>query len=80
MLEIDEETKYKAGREAIVDGEAIDIGDNIVVPCESEDGKQLWLMLYDKPKHVVIDTFTNALKNTYFEGDKLIQRCYYDLL
>jgi len=36
------------------------IGDNIVVPCESENGKQCWLMLCDKPKHVVIETFIDA--------------------
>ncbi len=32
------------------------IGDNIVVPCESENGDQFWLILCDKLKHVVIET------------------------
>ncbi len=36
------------------------IGDNIVVPCESENGEQFWLMLCDKPKHFVIETFIDA--------------------
>jgi hypothetical protein len=40
--------------------------------CEGENGKQLWLMFCDKPKHVVIETFIDAYKNTYYEGDKLI--------
>jgi hypothetical protein len=42
------------------------------VPCEGENGKQLWLMLCDKPNHVVIESFIDAYKNTYYEGDKLI--------
>ncbi len=37
-------------------------------------------MLCDKPKHVVIETFIDAYKNTYYEGDELIQGRYYDLL
>jgi hypothetical protein len=78
MLEFDEETKYGARGKAIVDGVAI--GDNIVVPCESENGEQLWLMFCDKPKLVVIETFIDAYKNTYYEGDELIWGCYYDLL
>ncbi len=48
--------------------------------CEGENGKQLWLMFCDKPKHVVIETFIDAYKNTYYEGDKLIWGHYYDLL
>ncbi len=37
-------------------------------------------MLCDKPKHVVTETFIDAYKNTYYEGDELIQGCYYNLL
>jgi hypothetical protein len=38
MLEIDEEIEYGARGEVIADW--VVIGDNIVVPCESENGKQ----------------------------------------
>jgi hypothetical protein len=50
------------------------------VPWENENGKQFWLMLCDKPKHVIIETFIDSYKNTYYEGDELIQGRYYDLL
>jgi len=50
------------------------------VPCESENGKQFMFMLCDKPKHVVTEAFIDAYKNTYYEGDELIQGCYYNLL
>ncbi len=47
---------------------------------ESNNGKQFWLLLYEKTKHVVTKTFTNAYTNTYYEGDEVIRECYYDLL
>jgi hypothetical protein len=78
MLKFYEEMEYGARGEAIVNGVAI--GDNIVVPCENENGEQLCLILCDKPKHVVIETFIDAYKNTYYEGDELIWGRYYDLL
>ncbi len=37
-------------------------------------------MLCDKPKHVVIEIFIDAYKNTYYERNKLIQGRYYNLL
>jgi hypothetical protein len=37
MLEMEEEIEYGLGREDIVNG--INVGDNIVVPCESENGE-----------------------------------------
>jgi hypothetical protein len=65
-------------------GEAIankvPIGDNIVVPCESTNGKQFWLLLWDKPKHIVTKTFIDAYKNRYYEGDSMIPRWYYELI
>jgi hypothetical protein len=67
MLGIEEETKYGYDGETMVDGVAI--GDNIVMSCESSNGEQFWLLLCDKPMHVVTNTFTNTLKNTYYEGD-----------
>jgi hypothetical protein len=78
MLEMEEETKYGQGGEAIVDG--VTIGNNIAVPYESKNGKQFWLFLCDKPKHMVIETFIDAYINTYYEGDSAIQRWYYELI
>jgi hypothetical protein len=60
MLEMEEETKYGPKGEAIADG--VTIGDNIVVPCQSRNGEHFWLLLCDKPKHMVIETFTDASK------------------
>jgi len=74
---MEEETEYGDGGKAIADN--VSIGDNIVVPCESDNGEGFWLLLCDKPKHVVKDTFTDAYKNTYYEGDEVIGGCYYDL-
>jgi hypothetical protein len=70
MLGIEEETKYGSSGEAIANG--VVVGDNIVMPCESSNGEQFWLMLCDKPIHVVTNTFTNIYKNTYHEGDWVI--------
>ncbi len=78
MLEMKEETKYGPRGDAIVDG--VIIGDNIIMPCESNNGEQFWLLLCDKLKHMVIETFTDAYKNTYYEGDSVIQRWYYELI
>jgi len=58
MLEMEEKTKYGPSGEAIVDGVAI--GDNITLPCENTNGKQFWLLLCDKPKHIMMESFTNA--------------------
>jgi hypothetical protein len=38
MQDMEEETKYGVGGKAIANG--IIIGDNIIVPCESNNGKQ----------------------------------------
>jgi hypothetical protein len=50
------------------------------VPCESRNGEQFWLLLCDKPKHMVRETFIDAYKNTYYEGDSVIQGWYYELI
>jgi hypothetical protein len=73
-----EENVYGYGEEAIVD--KVDVGHNIVVPCESEIGKELWLILCDKAKHNVTETFTDQYNNTYYEGDEVICGCWYDIL
>jgi hypothetical protein len=65
MLEMEEETKYGPSGKAIIDGVAI--GDNITLPCESTNGKKIWLLLCNKPKHIMMETFTNAYRNTYYE-------------
>jgi hypothetical protein len=48
------------------------VGDNLVVPCESDNGELFWLLFCDKPNHAVKDTFIDAYKYTYYEGDELI--------
>ncbi len=58
----------------------VTIGDNIVMLCKSKSGEQFWLLLYDKPKHMVIETFVDAYKNTYYEGDSVIQGQHYELI
>ncbi len=50
----------------------VSIGDNLVVPCENDNGKVFWLLLCEKPKHSMKDTFIDAYKNTYYEGDEVI--------
>jgi hypothetical protein len=44
MLILDDETLYGSGGEAIVDEV---VGNNIVVPCESGNGEQFWLLFCD---------------------------------
>jgi hypothetical protein len=44
MLEIKEDTQYGLVREVIID--AIEVGDNIVVPCKSGIGKQFWFFFF----------------------------------
>jgi hypothetical protein len=78
MLEMEEETRYGPRGDAIVDG--VIIRDNIAMLCESSNGKKNWLVLCDKPKHMMIETFTNAYKNAYYEGNSVIQRWYYELI
>jgi hypothetical protein len=65
MLEMEEETKYGPCGKVIAD--VVAIGDNITLPCENTNGEQFWLLLCDKPKHIVMETFTNAYKNTYHD-------------
>jgi hypothetical protein len=77
-LGLEEEIEYRVGGEAIFD--KVSVGDNLVVPCESDNGKVFWLLLCDKPKHIVKDTFTDAYKNTYYKGDEVIWGRSYDLL
>jgi hypothetical protein len=71
--DMEERIEYGARGKAIAND--IVIGENIVVPCESNNGKQLWLLLYDKPKHVVTKTFIDAYQNTYNERDEVICGC-----
>jgi hypothetical protein len=40
------------------------IGDNMAIPCESNNGEALWLILFEKPKHVVRNTFKDSYGNT----------------
>jgi hypothetical protein len=75
---MEEEIEYGVGGEAIANN--VFIGDNIVVPCENDNGEAFWLLFCDKPKHVVKDTFTDAYKNTYNEGYEVIYECYCNLL
>jgi hypothetical protein len=77
QLGLEKEIEYGVGGEAI--SNRVFVGDNLV-PCESDNGKVFWLFLCDKPKHIVKDTFTNAYKNTYYEGDEAIWGRWYDLL
>jgi hypothetical protein len=78
MQNVGNETQYGVGGEAIAD--LVIIGDNMAVPCESNNGETFWLLLCDKPKHVVRHTFKDSYGNTYYEGDEVIRRRYYDLL
>jgi hypothetical protein len=70
MQNVGNETQYGVGGEAIVD--LVTIGDNMAVPCESNNGKTFGLLLCDKPKHVVKHTFKDSYGNTYYEGDEVI--------
>ncbi len=70
QLEMEEETKYGVKGQAIANN--VFVSDNFIVPCENGNGEAFWLLLCDKPKHVVKDTFTNAYKNTYYQGDEVI--------
>jgi hypothetical protein len=78
MLRLEDETLYGFGGEAIID--EVDVGDNIVVPYKSGNGKQFWLLFCDKAKHIMTKTFTDTYKNTYYEGDEVVCWCWYDLL
>jgi hypothetical protein len=62
MQNVEDETQYGVGGEAIAN--LVAIGDNMAIPCESNNGEALWLLLFDKPKHVVRDTFKNSYGNT----------------
>jgi hypothetical protein len=52
---MEEEIEYGLGGEVIANRVAI--RDNIILPCESTNGEQFWLLLCDKPKHIVTETF-----------------------
>jgi hypothetical protein len=78
MLEMEEEIECGLGGEAITNG--VTIGDNTVMPCESRNGEQFWLLLCEKPKNMVTKTFNVAYKNTYYEGNSVIQGWYYELI
>jgi hypothetical protein len=74
MIRVEEEIEYGVRGEAIAKNVAI--GDNVVMPCESGNGKQFWLLLCDKLVHIVAKTFIDSYKNTYYEGDCVIYGCY----
>ncbi len=57
---MEEKTRYGPRGDVIVDG--VIIGDNIAMPCESSNGKKNWLLLCDKPKHMMTKTFKDAYK------------------
>jgi hypothetical protein len=78
MLGIEEEIGYVVGGKALVDNVAI--GDIVDVLCENGNEEQFWLLLCDKPVHTMLETFTNAYKNTYYEGNFVIHDCYYELI
>jgi hypothetical protein len=78
MMGIEEETEYGIGGKAIV--ENVVVGDNVVMPCESGNGEHFWLLLCDKPIRIVVETFNDPYKNTYYEEVCIICGCYYDLL
>ncbi len=78
MLRLNDETLYGSGGEVIV-GE-VDVGDNIAIPCESGNGEQFLLLFCGKTKHIVIETFIDDYKSTYYEGDDVICGHWYDLL
>jgi hypothetical protein len=73
MLGVKEETKYGAWGKTLVNN--VVIGDN-VVPCESGNGEQFWLLFYDIPIHIVVETFTYA----YINKDFIICGHYYNLI
>lgn len=73
-----EKIEYGVGGKAISD--KVYVGDNLAIQCENDNGEVFWLLLYDKPKHIVKDTFTDPHKNTYCKGDEVIRGHQYDLL
>lgn len=77
MLNLEDDTQYGAKGKTIVD--SIGIGDNVAIPCDNDVGKVLWLLHFDKVKHIVKDIFVDSYGNTYYEGDEVIQSRYYDL-
>jgi hypothetical protein len=71
QLRLEEEIEYGVGGKTI--SNKVSVGDNLAIPCENDNGEAFWLLLCDKPKHIVKDTFTDAYKNTYYEGDEVIR-------
>jgi hypothetical protein len=55
-------------------------GASIVVLCKSRNDKQFSLLICDKPKHIVMETFIDAYINTYYERDNMICGRYYVLI
>jgi hypothetical protein len=73
MFILKDETSYGSRGEAIAN--EVVVGNNIVIPCESGNGEQFWLLLCDEIKHIMIETVIDTYKNTYYEGDELIHGC-----
>jgi hypothetical protein len=70
MMGVEEEIEYGARGKAIVKN--VVVGDNVVMPCESGNGKLFWLLFCDKPVHTMAKTFIDPYKYTYYEGDCII--------
>jgi hypothetical protein len=56
------------------------VGDNVVVVCESSTNEHLWLLLCDKPVHIVKESITDDWGQTWYEGDNVIGGLWYEQL
>jgi hypothetical protein len=54
------------------------LGDNLVVPYSSSADESFWIMLCDKPLHVVRVGFTDAWGQEWFAGDHAIRGLWYE--
>ncbi len=74
----DELTKFGSGGEDMV--EDVLIGDNITILCQSYVDESFWIMLVDKPLHLVTQHFIDAWGQKWFEGDYIICGLWYERL
>jgi hypothetical protein len=75
LEDAEEEIEYGAGGEDMAD--AVVVGDNIAIKCESSsDDENFWILIVDKPLHMVQTTFKDGWEQEWMPGDYVVSGKY----
>jgi hypothetical protein len=66
-----DEIEFGSGGEEMIEG--VQLGDNVVVKCQTSTSKDYWILLCDKGLHMIQDYFTYGWGQEWLLGDCVIQ-------